>query len=161
MELPQEAGLADDERYLHGAKVLIVDDHPQNVELLEAYLESLPVERRAARNGEDALREVEAWRPDVVLLDVMMPRISGFEVCEKLKADPATRDIPVIMVTALNEVGDVERGREAGADDFLSKPFAKEDLLTRVKSLLRVRMMKREAAAGEAGVDLDEETGIE
>ena len=82
--------------------------------------------------------------PDLILLDVMMPRMSGFEVCRKIKEDPYTRSIPVIMVTALNELGDIERGVECGIDDFLSKPVNKLELITRVKSLLRIRHLKRE-----------------
>ena len=82
--------------------------------------------------------------PDLILLDVMMPRMSGFEVCRKLKEDPAMRAVPVMMVTALNELGDIERGVESGTDDFLSKPVNKLELVTRVKSLLRVRHLKRE-----------------
>ena len=79
----------------------------------------------------------------MVLLDVMMPRMSGFELCQKIKASPATRDIVVIMVTALHEVGDLERAVECGTDDFLTKPVNKLELLTRVRSLLRVRLLKR------------------
>ena len=82
--------------------------------------------------------------PDVILLDIMMPRMSGFEVCRRLKDDPKTRDIPVVIVTALNELGDVERGVDSGADDFLSKPVHKLELVTRVRSLLRVRHLKSE-----------------
>ena len=80
--------------------------------------------------------------PDLVLLDVMMPKRSAFEVCRTLKDDRRFRDIPIIMVTALNEVGDMERGRECGADDFLSKPVNKLELLDRVQSLLRIRRLK-------------------
>jgi len=90
---------------------------------------------------------VERHQPDIVLLDVMMPRMSGFQACEKLKADPATRDIPVIMVTALNEIGDIERAVESGADDFLTKPVNRLELVTRVRSLMRVRQLKRELDA--------------
>ncbi|MFW5653956.1 MAG: response regulator [Planctomycetota bacterium] len=126
------------------AHVLVVDDNPQNIELLEAYLDALPCSVVSTTNGIEALEIVHQQpQPDIVLLDVMMPKMSGFEVCRKMKADPTTRDIPVIMVTALNEVGDVERGVESGTDDFLSKPFNKLELLTRVKSLLRMRLLKR------------------
>lgn len=124
--------------------VLVVDDNPQNVELLQAYLESLNCTVHVATDGIDALEKVPQAKPDLILLDIMMPRMSGFEVCRRLKADPSTRDIPVIMVTALNELGDIERGVEAGTDDFLSKPVNKLELLTRVKSLLRVRHLKSE-----------------
>jgi two-component system cell cycle response regulator len=125
------------------AKILIVDDNPQILELLEAYLESLQVTVRLAANGEAALAAVEHDEPDVILLDIMMPKRSGFEVCRLLKDDPRYRDIPIIMVTALNEVGDMERARECGCDDFLSKPVNKIELLTRVQNLLKLRQLKR------------------
>jgi two-component system cell cycle response regulator len=122
------------------SKVLVVDDNAQNIELLEAYMEELPgVTTLRASNGEEALRQVESQMPDLILLDVMMPRMSGFEVCKRLKNDPATRHIPVIMVTALHEMSDIERGVEVGTDDFITKPVNRVDLLTRVKSLLRLR----------------------
>lgn len=127
-----------------GVNVLLVDDNDQNLELLEAYLEDLSCELRLARDGMEALDSVAAKHPDVILLDVMMPRMSGFQVCEKLKQDPATKDIPIVMVTALNEVSDVERAIECGADDFLSKPVNKLELLTRVKSLVRISKMQSE-----------------
>lgn len=98
---------------------------------------------------------VEQERPDLVLLDVMMPRMSGFEVCQKIKSDPATRDIAVIMVTALNEVPDYERAVESGTDDFLSKPVNKIELLTRVKSLLRVRLLRKRLDSLMSGPDGD------
>ncbi|HMD53248.1 MAG TPA: response regulator, partial [Phycisphaerae bacterium] len=82
--------------------------------------------------------------PDLILLDIMMPKMSGFEVCRRLKADPRFHDIPILMVTALNELGDIERGIESGTDDFLTKPINKLELLTRVKSLLRVRHLKNQ-----------------
>jgi two-component system cell cycle response regulator len=127
--------------------ILIVDDNPQNVELLQAYLEALPCKTATACDGIEAMKWIEdpaTPLPDLILLDVMMPRMSGFELCRKLKEDPATRSIPVMMVTALNELGDIERGVESGTDDFLSKPVNKLELVTRVKSLLRVRYLKRE-----------------
>ena len=126
------------------SQVLVVDDNRQNLELLAAYLEDLDVTVVPAADGLEALRRVAEHPPDLILLDVMMPRMSGFEVCKKLKADPKTADIPVVMVTALNELGDIERGVESGTDDFLSKPVNKLELLTRVKSLLRVRHLKNE-----------------
>lgn len=141
---------------LRESTILIVDDNAQNVELLQAYLEALPCRTITAADGIEAMRIIEAslakppaggaprQLPDLILLDVMMPRMSGFEVCKKLKDDPATRSIPIIMVTALNELGDIERGVESGTDDFISKPVDKLTLLTRVKSLLRVRHLKRE-----------------
>ena len=127
-----------------GSSILVVDDNVQNVELLVAYLEELDADIRTAPDGLEALAAVEKKQPDVILLDVMMPRMSGYQACVKLKGNPATRDIPIIMVTALNEIADVERAVESGADDFLTKPVNKLELVTRVKSLLRVRLLKRQ-----------------
>lgn len=132
------------ESFLPQSTLLVVDDNPQNVELLLAFLEELPVKVFTAVDGIDALEKVEQYKPDLVLLDIMMPRMSGFEVCRKLKSDEKTRDIMVLMVTALNELGDVEEASECGTDDFVSKPVNKFELLTRVKSLLRVRHLKSE-----------------
>ena len=134
-----EGALSD----LSNARILLVDDNQQNLELMQAYLETLPCRLSTARDGVEAIDAIHRERPDLVLLDVMMPKMSGFEVCRKLKSDPATRDIVVIMVTALHEVGDHERAVESGADDFLTKPVNKLELLTRVRSLLRVALLKR------------------
>ena len=134
----------NNESFLPQSTVLIVDDNPQNVELLLAFLESLPVKLVTAMDGVDALEKVRQHDPDLILLDIMMPRMSGFEVCRRLKNDPATRDIQILMVTALNELGDIEKASEMGTDDFVSKPVNKFELLTRVKSLLRVRHLKSE-----------------
>ena len=130
--------------HLPNSTVLVVDDNAQNVELMQAYLETLNCLVHTAVDGVDALEKVPKVKPDLILLDIMMPRMSGFEVCRRLKADPKTRDIPILMVTALNELGDIERGVESGTDDFLTKPINKLELLTRVKSLLRVRHLKGE-----------------
>jgi CheY-like chemotaxis protein len=132
------------ESFLPQSTVLIVDDNPQNVELLCAFLESLPVKIVTAADGLEALKRVEEHSPDLILLDVMMPFMSGFQVCQKLKSDAKTRDIQILMVTALNELGDIERATECGTDDFVSKPVNKFELLIRVKSLLRVRHLKSE-----------------
>ena len=125
------------------ALVLLVDDNQQNIELMQAYLDDLPCRTGTAVDGVAAMEAIERDRPDLVLLDVMMPRMSGFEVCQKIKANPDTRDTAVIMVTALNEVPDYERAVESGTDDFLSKPVNKLELVTRVKSLLRVRLLRK------------------
>ena len=132
------------ETFIPQSTVLIVDDNPQNVELLAAFLESLPVKIVTAADGIEALRMVGEHNPDLILLDVMMPHMSGFQVCERVKSDPKTRDIQVLMVTALNELGDIERATECGTDDFVSKPVNKFELHTRVKSLLKVRHLKSE-----------------
>ncbi len=123
-------------------KILIADDNLQNVELLEAYLSDFDCEIRTAHDGEETLRVVEEFGPDLLLLDVMMPRLSGFEVCKKLRADPETKELLILMVTALNEAADFERGVQAGTDDFLTKPVNKIELLCRIRSLLRVRHLK-------------------
>jgi two-component system cell cycle response regulator len=135
---------ANADTFLPESTVLIVDDNPQNIELLQAFLESLPVKIVTAVDGVDALEKVAAHNPDLILLDIMMPRMSGFQVCRRLKSDPKTKDIQVLMVTALNELGDIEQASDCGTDDFVSKPINKLELLTRVKSLLRVRHMKSE-----------------
>ncbi len=132
------------ESFLPQSTVLIVDDNPQNVELLQAFLETLPVKIQTAADGVEALEKVAEFHPDLILLDIMMPRMSGFQVCRKLKSDPATKDVQILMVTALNELADIEQAAECGTDDFISKPVNKFELLTRVKSLLRVRHLKSE-----------------
>jgi two-component system cell cycle response regulator len=127
-----------------GCTVLLVDDNEQNLELLHAYMEDLGCKLTTARDGVEALESVAAGAPDLILLDVMMPRMSGFQVCSRLKGNPATKAIPIVMVTALNEVSDVERAVESGADDFLTKPVNRLELLTRVRSLLKVSILQRQ-----------------
>ena len=135
--------MSESQDFCAGSKILIADDNPQILELLEAYLEPLGVQVRLTTDGESTLAAVEQEAPDLLLLDIMMPKRSGFEVCRILKDDPRYREIPIIMVTALNEVGDMERAQETGCDDFLSKPVNKNELLTRVQNLLRLRHLKR------------------
>ncbi len=119
--------------------VLVVDDNQQNLELLQAYLEDVDCQAIPARDGLEALEIIAKDPPDLILLDVMMPKMSGFEVCKRIKNDPKTTDIPVIMVTALNEFGDIERAIDSGTDDFLSKPVNKLELLTRIKTMLKLK----------------------
>src|SRR5262249_4258039 len=133
------------------SKVLIVDDNMQNLELLEAYMEVPGITTIRATNGEEALARVADARPDLILLDIMMPRMSGYEVCKALKRDRATADIPIIMVTALSEVSDMERGAESGTDDFVTKPVNRQDLLDRAMRLLRERHRKKAAGSGGRG----------
>jgi two-component system cell cycle response regulator len=131
-------------RFLMTARILVVDDIPANVKLLEVRLLAEYFEVLTASNGRDAIEICESGRVDVVLLDVMMPEMDGFEVCRRLKADPATAHIPVVMVTALDQVEDRVRGLVAGADDFLTKPVNDLQLMTRVKSLVRLKMLTDE-----------------
>ena len=121
------------------SRILIADDNAPNVELLEAFLADIDCELGVAVDGRDSLEKVASFKPDLILLDVMMPKMSGFEVCRKLKQDPATKDIMVLMVTALNELGDIERAVDAGTDGFLSKPVNKLDMLKHVEIMLRLR----------------------
>ncbi|HUG93894.1 MAG TPA: response regulator [Planctomycetaceae bacterium] len=128
----------------HPSRILIADDNQQNCELLEAYLSDEVYEIAMARDGRETLEKVRSWHPDLILLDIMMPKLSGYEVCQELKDDKATRDVPILIVTALNEQGDIEKAVEAGCDDFLSKPVNQLELKTRVRSLLRVRHLTNE-----------------
>jgi DNA-binding response OmpR family regulator len=126
------------------SRILVADDNPQGAELLEAYLAEEDYEVRIAADGEETLRLVRQWRPDLILLDIMMPKISGFEVCKQLRADPAFQGIAILMITALDQPSDIERAVEAGTDDFVSKPINKSELLLRVRSLLRSRQNQRD-----------------
>ncbi len=121
------------------SRILIADDNPTNVELLEVYLTGVECELAIAVDGRDTLEKVGSFKPDLILLDIMMPKLSGFEVCQKLKSNAATKHIMILMVTALNELGDIERAVNAGTDDFLSKPVNKLELLKRVENMLRLR----------------------
>ena len=124
---------------MDGKKILVVDDDADNRELLRVYLHLAGYQVTTARNGEEALQKVERELLDLILLDVMMPGLDGYQVCAKLKADKATQFIPIVMITALHEQEDRVKGIEAGADDFLSKPFDEHELMARVKSLLRIK----------------------
>ena len=126
------------------ARILVVDDIPANVKLLEARLLAEYFDVLTAGNGYDALSLCEQTQVDLILLDIMMPGIDGFEVCERLKANPRTAHIPVVMVTALDQPSDRVRGLKAGADDFLTKPVNDLQLMSRVKSLVRLKTLSDE-----------------
>ena len=126
------------------SKVLIADDNQRNRELLEAYLADEDYEIIMAHDGQHTLDVVAESLPDIILLDIMMPKLSGYEVCVHLKKEESLRDIPILIVTALDEEGDIQKAVEAGCDDFLSKPVNSLELKTRVRSLLRVRHLTNE-----------------
>jgi len=121
------------------SRILIADDNTANRELLEAYLVKVECELETAVDGADTLDKVKSFEPDLILLDVMMPKLSGFEVCKTLKEDPATSRIMILMVTALSELGDIERGVAAGTDDFLTKPVNRIELVKRVENMLKLK----------------------
>ena len=125
-------------------RILIADDNKANAELLEAYLTEIECELAFAYDGDETLAKVAEFRPDIILLDVMMPKRSGFEVCQQLKSSEQTRSIMILMVTALNELGDIERAVGAGTDDFLSKPVNKPELLKRVENMARLKDVQDE-----------------
>lgn len=133
-------------------RILIVDDNVDNVDLLAKRFRSLGFDVLEAYDGEQALEKVNTEEPDLVVLDVMMPRIDGFEVCRRLKTNPRTRSIPVILLTAKREVPDKIKGLDTGADDYVTKPFNPRELVARVKSLLaRRETEKRQATAEKLG----------
>jgi two-component system cell cycle response regulator len=123
------------------ARVLIVDDLAPNVKLLEAKLANEYYEYASAYSGKEALEKVKTFKPDIILLDVMMPEMDGFEACKRLKSDPETSHIPVVMVTALSDISDRVQGLQSGADDFLTKPINEVHLFARIRSLTRVKLM--------------------
>jgi class 3 adenylate cyclase/CheY-like chemotaxis protein len=135
------------------AKILVVDDTPRNVKLLADLLAVKGYQVMTALSGREALSQMETERPDLILLDVVMPQMSGYEVCHEIRADPATSMLPVIMVTALDPAEERVKGIEAGADDFLTKPINQPELLARVRSLLRIKDLhdRVEAQAVELG----------
>jgi adenylate cyclase len=120
-------------------RILVVDDTPQNVKLLDAILSPRGYAVITASSGAEALQKVHAESPDLILLDIVMPSMSGYEVAQHLRADPATRFLPIVMVTALGAQEEKVKTIEAGADDFLTKPVNQFELLARVKSLLRIK----------------------
>jgi len=120
-------------------KILIVEDKQDNIDLISYFLKPQKYEIQVAMDGESAIEMVNESTPDIILLDIMLPKMNGFEVCERIKKDPKTRFIPVIMITALKELKDKIHSLEVGADDFITKPFENVELLTRVKSLLRIK----------------------
>lgn len=125
-------------------RILIADDNQTNVELLETFLLDLDCEIDMAYDGAETLEKVKSFQPNLILLDIMMPKLNGFEVCKILKSSSETSQIMILMVTALNELGDIERAVEAGCDDFLSKPVNKVELLKRVENMLRLHSMTDE-----------------
>ena len=137
--MPQPPSPPPHEAASRRSRVLIADDNEPNRELLEVYLADIDCEIATAVDGKDTLEKVAEFRPDVILLDVMMPKLSGFEVCQRLKSDPATSAVMVLMVTALGELGDIERAVESGTDDFLSKPVNRVELVKRVENMLKLR----------------------
>jgi class 3 adenylate cyclase/CheY-like chemotaxis protein len=126
------------------AKILVIDDTPANVKLLGDLLTVKGFAVATAANGEEGLAKLAAETPDLVLLDVMMPGLSGYDVCRRIRADPATALLPVVLVTSLDPQGERLKGIEAGADDFLSKPINQPELFARVRSLLRVKALQDE-----------------
>lgn len=125
-------------------RILIADDNAANRELLEALLGKIECDTAIAVDGQDTLNQVELFHPDLILLDIMMPKLSGFEVCRKLKSDPKTSKIMILMVTALSELGDIERAVDAGTDDFLSKPVNSFEFQKRVRNMLKLKGIEDE-----------------
>ena len=142
------------------SKILIADDNQPNVELMEAYLADLTCDIQIAVDGQDTMDKVASFQPDLILLDVMMPKLSGFEVCKQVKENPETRHIMILMVTALNELGDIQRAVDVGTDDFLSKPVNQVELLKRVQNMLKFKDVTDENERLRRYIEgMDESTG--
>jgi DNA-binding response OmpR family regulator len=120
-------------------RILIADDNPSNADLLDAHLDGKGYETKLVFNGEDAIAAARQWKPDLILLDVMMPKLSGFEVCRRLRADAQTAGVSILMVTALDQSTDIETAVDAGTDDFITKPINKTELRLRVEAMLDSR----------------------
>jgi len=128
-------------------KILVVDDTEANLKLLRALLRGAGYEVVTASGGEEGIRAATAEQPDLILLDIMMPDLTGFEVCQRLRGAPETRETPVVFLTALHELEDHMKGMDAGGDDVLTKPINKLELLTRVASLLRLSTLAKDLQA--------------
>ena len=143
MHMPTETKMVADENNIE-EKLLLVDDNPVNLQLLCQLLDKLGLRLLVAKTGKAALEITKKTRPDLILLDIMMPGIDGFEVCRRLKADPATRLIPVIFLSALDDTADKVKGLQLGAVDYVSKPFQPEEVIARVNTHLTLHRLARE-----------------
>jgi signal transduction histidine kinase len=134
-------------KLLHKSHLLIVDDNPTNIDVLFQYLDDAGFAISVAENGESALEQCEYYLPDLILLDVMMPGMDGFETCRRLKGNPETAEIPVVFMTALTDVVDKVKGFSVGAVDYVTKPFQHEEVLARIKTHLALRSLQQELAS--------------
>ena len=125
-------------------RILIADDNEANRELLEEYLVELDCVTETSEDGQQTMDKAISFEPDLILLDVMMPKLNGFEVCERIKTDPNLKRIMILMVTALDELGDIERAVDAGTNDFLTKPVKRIELVKRVENMLALKGMTDE-----------------